>query len=231
MFFKSLNELENILKNAGTTIICLKDGEKVGAEVFTFKDIEKTLKNCVFIEEYSIDQIRDIIALSSTKATSPRFFVFKNAEKIPEVSQNAILKLLEEPRENYHFSLFTTSPEALLPTIRSRSLIYLPIRKNALETPPEAEKAIFELGKRLLVANRDQIYEIAEELHKKKDTKEVKKRDFALKVLETTIELAEKSYFKTKNEAFTRKINGLILAHDAIEKNGIIRLQIVANLV
>ena len=94
-----------------------------------------------------------------------------------------------------------------------------------------AEKDIFETAKRLLVAKNDEIYTIAEELHKKKDSKEISKRDFTLKVLETTIDLAEKSYFKTKNEAFTKKINGLILAYKAISENGNIRLQIVANLV
>lgn len=231
MFFKSLDELKNILENSGTTIICLEDGEKVGNEVFSFDNLKKNLGETFIIDEYTIEKVREIITLTSTKAINPRFFIFKNAEKFPEVTQNAALKLLEEPKENYHFSLFTSSPEALLPTIRSRSLIYAPMRKNALDSPKMAEKDIFETAKRLLVAKNDEIYTIAEELHKKKDSKEISKRDFTLKVLETTIDLAEKSYFKTKNEAFTKKINGLILAHDAIKKNGIIRLQIVANLV
>ncbi|MDO4967695.1 MAG: hypothetical protein Q4E70_02940 [Candidatus Saccharibacteria bacterium] len=231
MFFKNLKELENILKNSGTSIICLKDGEKVGDEIFSLENLTKTLGNCLIIENHNIDQIREVINLTTTKTSSPRFFLFKNAEKLQIQAQNSALKLFEEPKENYHFILFTTTPDALLPTIRSRAAIYTPLKLNALETPPEAEKEVFELSKRLLVANQTQVLDIAEELHKRKDTEKSPRREFVLEVLKTTIELAEKSYFKTKNEAFTKKINGLIKAHENISKNGIIRLQIVANLI
>lgn len=244
MFFKSLEELENILKNSGTSIICLSDGDKVGDEIFFYEKLTKTLKNVIIIEpgvmknasgkpisQITVDQIREVIELTATKATSSRYFIFKNAEKMQVQAENAALKLFEEPKENYHFALFTTKKEALLPTILSRSEIYIPLRKNTLDIPPEAEKDIFEVAKRLLVANPTQVIEIAEELHKKKDTEKSPRREYVLKVLETTIELAEKSYFKTKNEAFTKKIGGLIKAHENISKNGIIRLQIVANLI
>ncbi|MBQ2638603.1 hypothetical protein IJF91_00885 [Candidatus Saccharibacteria bacterium] len=231
MFFKNLKELENILKNSGTSIICLKDGEKVGDEIFSLENLTKTLGNCLIIENHNIDQIREVINLTTTKTNYPRFFLFKNAEKLQIQAQNSALKLFEEPKENYHFILFTTTPDALLPTIRSRAAIYTPLKLNALETPPKAEKEVFELSKRLLVANQAQVLDIAEELHKRKDTEKSPRREFVLEVLKTTIELAEKSYFKTKNEAFTKKINGLIKAHENISKNGIIRLQIVANLI
>lgn len=243
MFFKSLEELENIIRNSGTSIICLKDGEKVGNEVFSFEKLMKNLKNVIVIEpgtmknasgkpinNITVEQIREVIDKTSTKSTSSRFFIFKNAEKMQIQAENASLKLFEEPKVNYHFILFTTSKEALLPTIRSRASIYSPLRLNSLETPPEAEKAVFETAKRLLVANPAQIIEIAEELHKRKDTEKSPRREFTLEVLKTTIELAEKSYFKTKNEVFTKKIRGLIKAHENISKNGIIRLQIIANL-
>ena len=244
MFFKSLVELKNILENAGTAIVCLKDGDKVGEEVFNLEEVVKKIKNVIVVEpgvmknasgkpinQITIDQVREVINLTTTKSTSDRFFIFKNAEKMQIQAQNSALKLFEEPKENYHFILLTTEPEALLPTIRSRAFIYTPVRKNMLETPPEAEKDIFELSKRLLVANTEQVIEIAEELHKRKDTEKSPRREYVLKVLETTIELAEKSYFKTGNVAFTRKINGLVLAYEAILKNGIIKLQIVANLI
>lgn len=244
MFFKNLTELENILKNTGTAIICLKDGDKVGDEIFSLESLKKQLKNVVVVEpgvmknasgkpinQITIDQVREVTNLTTTKSKTQSYFIFKHAEKMQIQAQNSALKLFEEPRENYHFILLTTEPQALLPTIRSRAYIYAPLRKNTLETPPEAEKEIFELSKRLLVANTDQVIEIAEALHKRKDTEKSPRREYVLKVLETTIELAEKSYFKTGNRAFTRKINGLILAHENIAKNGIIKLQIVANLI
>ena len=56
-------------------------------------------------------------------------------------------------------------------------------------------------------------------------------KSYTLKVIETTIELAYKSYFKTKNQQFLKKINGLSIAYDNISKNGNKKLQLVANLI
>ena len=221
MFYNSTDELENIINNSGVIIVLEKNLE----------NLEKILKNPIIIEEYGIEQVREVISMTITKADRPRFFIFKDAEKLKTEAQNAALKLFEEPKENYHFVLQTSSPEALLPTIRSRAPIYAPLRQNTLEVPPEAEKTVFEMSKRLLVADIKGVIDIAEELQKKKDTKKSPRRDFALNVIKTTIELAEKSYFKTKNEAFVKKINGLIIAYKNISENGNIRLQLVANLV
>lgn len=221
MFYNSDDELKNIIENAGTAIVCEKNTER----------LEKILKNPIIIEEHSIEAMREAISMTSVKATSPRYFIFKDADKFTEEAQNAGLKLFEEPKKNYHFILQTSEPEVLLATIRSRAPIYAPLVLNSLEMPPEAEKEVFEMAKRLLVADTLGIIDIAEELQKKKETEKVSRRDFALSVIKTTIELAEKSYFKTGNEAFTKKINGLILAYKNIDENGIIRLQLVANLV
>lgn len=228
MFYNSEAELEQAILNTGTVIILEPKSES----------IEKLVQNPIVISAedskvsgISLSQIREIIDMTLSKTTIPRFFIFKNAEKLRPEAQNAALKLFEEPKENYHFILQTTSPEALLPTIRSRAPIYIPISLNTLELPPEVEPEVFALAKQLLVADTNGIIEIAEALHKRKDTDKSPRRDFALAVIKTTIELAEKSYFKTKNETFTKKINGLILAHKNISENGIIRLQLVGNLV
>ncbi|MBR1801856.1 hypothetical protein IJ768_01345 [Candidatus Saccharibacteria bacterium] len=234
MFYDSDAELLNIIKNSGTAIILEKNTE----------NLEKLFLNAIVIRPntfkatggkpvhgIAIGQIKEVIELSKSRSTAPRYYIFEQAETMNQNAQNAALKLFEEPKENYHYILQTTQPEALLPTIRSRAYIYARKSKNRLETPPEAEKDVFDTAKRLLVADTKGIIDISEELQKRKDTEKSPRRDFALKVLETTIELAEKSYFKTKNEAFTRKINGLIVAHQNIKGNGIIRLQIVANLV
>ncbi len=221
MFYNSIDELKNAIDNTGTIIVLEKNTE----------NIEKILKNPIITEAVSIDDIRDISAMATTKALKPLYFVFKNAEKLRPEAQNAALKLFEEPKENYHYVLQTTSPEALLTTIRSRAPIYAPLTVNMLEMPPEAEKEVFLLAKQLLVADLPKIIEIADEINKHKDTEKSPRRDYALNIIRTTIELAEKSYFKTENEAFTKKINGLIIAYKNISENGNIRLQLVANLV
>ena len=221
MFYNSIDELKNAIDNTGTIIVLEKNTE----------NIEKILKNPIITEAVSIDDIRDISAMATTKALKPLYFVFKNAEKLRPEAQNAALKLFEEPKENYHYVLQTTSPEALLTTIRSRAPIYAPLTVNTLEMPPEAEKEVFLLAKQLLVADLPKIIKIADEINKHKDTEKSPRRDYALNIIRTTIELAEKSYFKTENEAFTKKINGLIIAYKNISENGNIRLQLVANLV
>lgn len=221
MFYNSDEELKNLVLNSGTSIVLEKKLEK----------LKKLFKNAIIVEDQTVDGMREIIGMARTKATSPRFFIFKDADKLSAGCQNTILKLLEEPRENYHFILQTDAPEAFLPTIRSRAYTYAPLRLNTLEMAPEAEKEVFEMSKRLLVADTAGVIDIAEELMKKKFKESSERRVFALAVIKTTIELAEKSYFKTKNEAFTKKINGLIVAYKNIEENGIIRLQLVGNLV
>jgi DNA polymerase III delta prime subunit len=236
MFFQSLSELENIIKNSGTAIIVMNENAKIDGETFDFDSFCKKFKNVQIVEPgqakntsgkpidaITIDQIRETIAKTAVKQTSDQFFFFKNAEKMQEQAQNAALKLFEEPKQNYHFILFAKNPESLLKTIRSRANSYTLKIENHLEKAPEVGPEILALSKRLLVATPDDIIDIAEELHKD--------REKALKVLETTIELAEKSYFKTQNEAFTRKIKGLIAAHQGVKNNGVVRLQIVANLV
>lgn len=221
MFYNSDEELKNIVDNAGTAIICEKNTDA----------LVRVLKNPIIIKEHTIEAMREAIAMTVARTSTPRYFIFEDAEKLTEESQNASLKLLEEPKQNYHFILQTSSPEELLPTIRSRAPIYAPLVLNSLELPPDAEKEVFDLAKRLLVADTAGVIDIAEELQKKKETEKVSRRDFALSVIKTTIELAKKSYFKTENEAFIKKINGLILAYKNIELNGSIRLQLIANLV
>ena len=58
------------------------------------------------------------------------------------------------------------------------------------------------------------------------------RREYAATVIATTIELAYKSYFKTKNEVFVKKIPGLIEAYSNIKDTGCnIKLQLIAALI
>jgi DNA polymerase-3 subunit delta' len=69
-----------------------------------------------------IEQVRDAvreIPLPPFEAPA-RAFVIDEADVMTEQAQNALLKSLEEPRATSHVILVTASPQALLPTIRSR---------------------------------------------------------------------------------------------------------------
>ena len=69
-----------------------------------------------------IDKIRDIIYQASLKPYEARkkIFIITDAEDMNEESQNALLKILEEPRDNQIFILTTSHISGLLPTVVSR---------------------------------------------------------------------------------------------------------------
>ncbi|MEK7868018.1 MAG: DNA polymerase III subunit delta', partial [Candidatus Omnitrophota bacterium] len=69
-----------------------------------------------------IDRIRDIIYQASLKPYEARkkIFIITEAEDMNEESQNALLKILEEPRENQVFILATSAVSGILPTVVSR---------------------------------------------------------------------------------------------------------------
>lgn len=68
-----------------------------------------------------IEDIRDVqVAVRSSKQNTRTIVVLQDAAKMTQQSQNALLKLLEEPRDGLHLILCTYMPMQLLDTIRSR---------------------------------------------------------------------------------------------------------------
>lgn len=68
--------------------------------------------------------IEDVRNLQTTVRTAKRgirtIIILNDAAKLTVQAQNALLKLLEEPRKGLHFVLLTSSPAKLLQTVRSR---------------------------------------------------------------------------------------------------------------
>jgi DNA polymerase-3 subunit delta' len=89
-------------------------------------------------KEISIAQIRalgDFCAMTAVR-NGVRIAMIYPAESMNNSAANALLKVLEEPGEQFHFFLITDAPHRLLPTIRSRCrtwLIKAPDRHAALE--------------------------------------------------------------------------------------------------
>ena len=78
-----------------------------------------------------------------------KIYVLKEAERLTEEAQNALLKLLEEPPvENTYFILCTENAEALLPTVRSRA----PVTRL---TPPERDEVCRALTEERPVSRED----------------------------------------------------------------------------
>lgn len=95
---------------------------------------------------YKIDQIRELAKDTQIRPNDAdaKVYIFEDAgNRFSEVSQNAFLKLLEEPPQNIYFFLLCHSAKALLQTIRSRCTI-IRISGNS-ELNEEAVKAAEEI--------------------------------------------------------------------------------------
>ena len=73
-----------------------------------------------------IDQIRKMISYSykSSFNNLPRFVLIDNIENLNKNSVNALLKIIEEPNENIFFILIHNNQKKILPTLKSRCLIF-----------------------------------------------------------------------------------------------------------
>jgi DNA polymerase-3 subunit delta' len=100
-------------------------------------------------KEIRVDEIRRAIAFAQTSSARGRakVVVLHPAERMNGVAANALLKTLEEPPGAARLVLASTSPDALLPTIRSRCQP-VPL---ALPEPAVAARWLAERG----VANAD----------------------------------------------------------------------------
>jgi|HubBroStandDraft_1064217.scaffolds.fasta_scaffold03760_2 DNA polymerase-3 subunit delta' len=76
------------------------------------------------IQDISIDQVRTLVlahAAFPPREGRAKVFIVRRAEELGVPAANALLKTLEEPGAHTHFMLLTSAPDALLPTIRSRT--------------------------------------------------------------------------------------------------------------
>ena len=73
-----------------------------------------------------VAQIRMMITYTnkSTFNDMPRFILIDNIEYLNKNSVNALLKVIEEPNDNIFFILINNSEKSILPTLKSRCLIF-----------------------------------------------------------------------------------------------------------
>ena len=220
MFFENIDEISEIASRTGCAIFVVPDKEKVEIKgALVLKPEEKTI--------ITIEQVRKMLELLSTKQMTDRFVVIRPADKLGEEAENAILKSLEEPKEKVHFVLITEHLSRLLPTIRSRAAVYFwkgGVSKISEILADEKTKA---LAKEILTASPRDLVGLAEELTTKKDGV----RDYVLSILAVAVEMAYKSYLLTGKNGFLSKIPKLLLAYDNIAMNGHVKLHLVADLI
>lgn len=103
----------------GTCGQCVKARQNIHPDILYPVTVNKSAT-------YSIDQIRDIIAdaIITPNEAPLKIYVFESAEKrFQTITQNAILKLIEEPPQNILFIFICENANGLLTTILSRCSI------------------------------------------------------------------------------------------------------------
>ena len=219
MFFESPSEILNI-------------SERVSCVIFVMpKDVNFTIKNAIILtpEEktvITIEQVRTVLGRLSMKQITDQYVIIRPADAMGDEAANAFLKTLEEPKDKVHFILITDSPSKLLPTILSRVEIYFLKSHEKIDGDIKTDEKVKALAKRLIVARPGDLIGLAEEITKKKDGV----RSFSLEVLAVAIEMLYKSYFITGKDVFVKKIPKFLRTYENIEKNGHIKLHLVADL-
>ncbi len=130
---ESLAGLESACLTLAGRLLELDDPERVPhhPDFFTLRPANK-------MRRISVEATRDLIhALNQTAHQGPRKVgVVHEADRMRRESANAFLKTLEEPPGNTTLFLLTTRPYDLLPTIRSRCLIFrLPAELERIDDP------------------------------------------------------------------------------------------------
>lgn len=219
MFFSDIFEIQSIASKTGCAVFVVPDNLTV--KIKNAIEVKPTDKSII-----SMDDIRDLLARLGKKQKVDLFIIIRPADLLGLDSANAMLKNLEEPQDNVHFILITSKASKIIPTILSRSAVYIFRENKPVDGDIDVDKKIMGLAKRLVVAKPAELPAIAEEIAKVKDGV----RNHALNVLGTAIEILYKSYFKTGKEIFIKKLPKFIYAYENIEKNGHVKLHLVADL-
>ncbi len=220
MFFEQPSEILEIAKRTGCAVFVLPKNVEVDLpKALILKPEEKSV--------ITIEQVREVLLRLNVRQMSEQFVIIRPAEALGEEAANAMLKNLEEPGDKVHFVLATDSPSRLLPTILSRSAVYFLKTVPNINAGVEADEKIKTLARKLIACKSADLPKVAEEICKKKDGV----RAYALTILAVAVEISYKSYFATMKPAFMVKLEKLLVAYEAIEKNGHIKLHLVADLI
>jgi DNA polymerase-3 subunit delta' len=204
-----------------------------------------------------VDIIRRLYGMTKTIETKKRIIVIDYAERMGVQAQNAFLKLLEEPGVNTHFILLSHMVSKLLPTIRSRvqiteaspvtlaqseqllddlkvsnaqkrtQLLFIAAGLPATLTVLANDEKLFEARAQVI---RDARAYLQGTLYDRLKIALVYKddRDAATTMLRDAMKLIQGSLKSGNDPQQVNKIAKLLKAHERIEANGNVRLQLAS---
>ena len=98
-------------------IVVVDDFEKIFD--FLKESIKDEFLHIINCDEFKVEDAKEAIKEAYLSSSEDKYIVLA-AKKYNIYSQNALLKILEEPPKNVVFIILTRSKSSLLPTIRSR---------------------------------------------------------------------------------------------------------------
>jgi DNA polymerase III delta prime subunit len=108
-------------------------------------------------DNYLIDDL-EILAEQSKFIRDRYFIVITKADFLTDHVANKLLKLVEEPPQNYHFFLCTSHAALIIPTLRSRCLEIFAEPKNInLSLPSNIAQILFDI-----IENKIDAYKITQ---------------------------------------------------------------------
>lgn len=195
-----------------------------------------------------IEDIRELqVDTRTSKSTSNTIVVLEDAAKMTAQAQNALLKLLEEPREKLYIVLSTPTPMQLLATVRSRcqtvrmtsttSEVALPADKKArieFMAGGDQDEAFRLTSDERYFASRSAQFGLAKDFvggdalrRLEIIAKVAAKRDNTLEFIEVTLVMLTSLLARS----FTPRLYGdtvhLLAADEAIRQNGNLKLQLL----
>lgn len=154
--------------------VCLSGGDKpcgkcagcIKAEAGSHPDIF-TLDGESNPRAFPVSAIREIRsdAYIRPNEAKRKVYILLGVQNMSEVSQNALLKILEEPPENVLFLMTAASAAALLPTVRSRVQTFSLSGGDSSENWDEADK----IARAVIAPNESELLFITADFLKDKD--------------------------------------------------------------
>ena len=111
-------------------------------EVLAELEIPKAQLRVFESDEFKVDNAKEVIAEAYISSVEEKFIALIGRSFNKE-SQNALLKVLEEPPHNIHFLIFVPYKNVLIPTIRSRMRL---INKKTFTPLPPLELDVANLN-------------------------------------------------------------------------------------
>ncbi len=144
-------------------------------------------------DDFLIDDAKEVIREAYIAEDKTKYIVLA-AKLFNEASQNALLKLLEEPPHNIEFIIVTESKSALLPTVRSRlPLVTRKSQKEAIELELSLKKldlgALFAFVKEHERTPKHEAKELIEALYNKAIQEQIMLNSSQLESFETAYKL------------------------------------------